>query len=384
MLIKIKLFSNFFDGLRRLASFYIWLFLFFITIILRVSLPPQYIEHFYSRGFYVAFRGAWDLFFAWLPFPLFYVFWAVVVVFLAKILRIFFLLLIQYFLFKENIFYQNSKNIFKRIILFLSVLGTLFFWFWGFNYGRVPFEHQIDLKIRQLDTVEVTKDFQNALTQTTKLREILNQRLGIDSLTPLSNTMLTADLEQATRQAVQKSLQDWGLPHDFTKPRLRELRPQGILSRFGASGVYWLWVAECNMDAGLHPLEKPFTAAHELTHGYGWTDEAVCNFVAFVACARPENDPQIQYSAWLTYFRYLVGNLRRAAPFTYEQLKPLIGKAIRIDLEAIRQNQMLYKDFFDTARFYDAYLKTQGVKDGVVSYSRLLLLVNAHFKKEKR
>ncbi len=381
---NIKLFSKLFDCLFCLGSLRVWLLGLFTTLILRFCLPPQYIEQWYSRGVYVVFRTFWDMIFAWLPFPLFYVFWVIVVVFFAKILRILFLLLIQYFLYRERFLFKEIKNITKRILLFISVLGVLFFWFWGFNYARVPFEEQIALKVVRLDTFAVTQDFRNALSHLTRLREGLGYRFGVDSLTPLSNGLPAAELERTMRQTVQKSLQDWGLPHDFTQPRLRELRPQGILSRFGASGVYWLWVGECNIDAGLHPLEKPFTAAHELTHGYGWTDEAVCNFVAFVACARPENDPLIQYSAWLTYFRYLVSNLRKAAPFTYEQLKPLIGKAIRVDLEAIRQNQMLYKDFFDTTRFYDAYLKTQGVKEGVVSYSHLVLLLNSYFKQKQK
>lgn len=374
-----KLFSKLFDSVIWLGSARIWLSFFGLTLLLRIFTPPQYIEYFYSRGVYIGFRKIWDSFFGWLPIPLFYVFWGIVVLFLLKILKDLFILIRQKFWWKEVVGKNNIQKIFYKIIVFLSIILTFFFWLWGFNYARIPFEQQIGLRAVRLDTTQVTQDFDRALKHLISLRK----QLTSDSLQPLNPAFASDSLEALTRLAVQKSLSTWGLPHEFTKPRLRELRPSGVLLRFGASGVYWIWAAECNMDAGLHALEKPFTAAHELAHGYGWTDEAVCNFIAFVACTRPDSDARLQYSAWLSYFRYLVGNLRRAAPFTYEQLRPSISQGIRADAEAIRQNQLLYKDFFDTSRFYDTYLKTQGVKEGMMSYSKLVLLVHAYFEQNK-
>ena len=57
------------------------------------------------------------------------------------------------------------------------------------------------------------------------------------------------------------------------KIRCRQILPQGILLRISTAGFYNPLTGECNIDKGLHPLQKPFVMAHELFHGMGITGE---------------------------------------------------------------------------------------------------------------
>ncbi|MEZ4685085.1 MAG: DUF3810 family protein [Bacteroidia bacterium] len=61
------------------------------------------------------------------------------------------------------------------------------------------------------------------------------------------------------------------------------------------------------MTRALHHLEVPVTAAHEMGHALGFTDEGVCNFLGYLACI-DSDEPLLQYAGRLAVARW------RAAP----------------------------------------------------------------------
>ena len=128
----------------------------------------------------------------------------------------------------------------------------------------------------------------------------------------------------------------------------------------------------------------PFTMSHEMGHGYGFTDEGTCNFLGWLACTSHE-DPFIQYSGWIGYYRYLLTNTRRAiTPQHYNTLYDSIDDVIKEDLTEIRKYALRYPDIMPAVRdvVYDNYLKSHGVKGGLINYSKIIKLVYAWEKRE--
>ena len=158
----------------------------------------------------------------------------------------------------------------------------------------------------------------------------------------------------------------------------QELYPKGILLHFSTSGIYLPFVGQAHIDGGLHPIQKPFTMAHELGHGYGFAQEDACNFLGFLACIHSDNKA-IQYAGYLAYWRYVYSELKRLSPDYYRKKRAEISIGMANDLEAIYANNDAYPDLFPNVNriIYDNYLKAQGVSTGVKSYNRMVILVTA-------
>ena len=191
-------------------------------------------------------------------------------------------------------------------------------------------------------------------------------------------------MESQIRDLVEAQLRDLGYPA-ASHLRARSLLPRGILLRISTAGFYLPFTGECNLDAGLHPIQIPFVMAHEFAHGYGITDEGACNFIAYLACCRATS-AFIRYSGHYGYWRYLRSAYYRLAPRAFQAYLEDLSPELRADARAVRKNSETYPDLFPKFRnlTYDTYLKAQGVSEGLRSYNRVVLLVDAWRKTRER
>jgi Protein of unknown function (DUF3810) len=198
---------------------------------------------------------------------------------------------------------------------------------------------------------------------------------------PLSNAQLPNDFENLIRREVTRFLESKGFSAGG-RLRGRNISPDGILNRFGISGIYMPYIGEANIDAGLHDLEKPYDLAHEMAHGYGWTEEATANFIAYLTCIQSDN-AFVRYSGLLNHFRYVASNFKRVNNEGYKNFRDKLPEGIKADLDAINERQKKYPSWFETDWLNDYFLRSQGVKDGIASYSRVVVLVYSwRIKKE--
>ena len=190
------------------------------------------------------------------------------------------------------------------------------------------------------------------------------------------------ELEDTVRAAVFKTLNNLNLPIPGT-PRGREIKPAGILFRFGISGIYLPFTGEANIDAANPVLEKPFTLAHEMCHGLGWTDEGTCNFLAYLACTQSTHS-FLKYSGYISYFRYAAPAYRRVNNEDYKKFRETLSPEFRRDLDSINKTIQKYPLWFSSDALNDTFLKSQGVKAGINSYNQVILLVRAWREKQNR
>jgi len=193
------------------------------------------------------------------------------------------------------------------------MLVTIFLLGWGFNYGRLPVEQGIGFNTYQPTLDELRTRVYDGATELSNLRHKVTSDTAA-----LTAVDLPADLEGAVRPLLAEAL----LKHDYPapgRPRGRQLKPKGVLLRLSTAGVYWPWAGEGNIDAGLHPLQKPAVMAHE------------------------RNDLQAIYDN----------------SELYKDIAPVVRDAA-----------------------YDTYLKAQGIHEGLLNYGKVVRLVEGYRRHE--
>ncbi|MCP3931104.1 MAG: DUF3810 domain-containing protein [Bacteroidetes bacterium] len=346
---------------------WIWIILAVIVISLRLILNgnPEIIETWYSRGIFIGIRYLVDYSIALLPVPLIYLFF--VVLFVA-VLRGFFI-----FFRSKKLLFQKLAKTFFALSSFSACIIFLFLLLWGFNYGRVPIDKQLGLDLKPLNINELENEMRSAAKLTIKYRDAINEKSEL----AISDIESPKNLENEIRKSLKKVLQMHGFPVQG-RVRVRQLVPKGIFLRFSSSGLYFPWVGEGNIDAGIYHLQKPFVMAHEMAHGFGFSDEGTCNFIAYLACLESD-DPFVRYSGQLSFYRYVASNYLKYRSENYNIFRASLPKGLQADLNAINTNLAKYPDIMPKLRYaaYDTYLKTQGIPEGIANYDRVIMMVKA-------
>ena len=327
---------------------------------------PFFIENWYTRGLFQIIRRSLDWTTGLLPFPSFYLFWAGV-------------LLFWIWLYcrrpRTGSFWLKVRFWLARFAGFAGLLVGLFFWMWGFNYARIPFEKQLGLDVQPVDSTELWRELRVETFAVDSLRHVL---VGNDTTALNDKRLWPFCAEDTVRAAVEKWMASEGFPVGG-RVRGRFIYPEGTLFKFGAAGIYWPFVGEGNVEGGLHPLRKLPAMAHEMSHGYGFCDEGVCNFIAYIACSEQSNT-YLAYCARLDYWNTLAHACRRSDPERFErEFLPGIPTGILADEEAIRVQNDKFQELAPDVRYavYDSYLKAQGVGAGMLSYEEVVMLVRA-------
>ncbi len=246
---------------------------------------------------------------------------------------------------------------------------VLFYVTWGFNYTQPSLMTRLSYDKPIIDSAYISQAFKH---QTTLLVELKDKMTG---------NQYARDKQHDIRNIQESILKDMGYPTSgYVK--VRKLK-SGSLLHFRTSGIYIPHSFEGHIDNGLYQVQHPFTIAHEMSHGYGITDESEANFIAYLTCQRSE-DLETRYSGELAYWRYLAKYYRHFHPETWKDEYYSMDTRIIQDLTMIDHHISKYKEWMPKYRdkIYDSYLKSHGVKAGIKSYDLMVVLIAAW--KERR
>ncbi|MCH7411437.1 DUF3810 domain-containing protein [Belliella sp. DSM 111904] len=348
-----------------------WAILGLISLVIRhfAIKHPDKTEEIYSRKFFPGIRNIIDMTISSFSFPTVYIFIASVFLFIGMFI---------YFLIKKIGWKEKLGYSIRSFFNFLGAIVFFFLVLWGYNYNRIPVFEQIGMKPKALTEEELIPEIELTRNLVHQLRDLVTEdTTAIDSIMPYP------DLERMVRANMREHLYLLGL--NFTgEPRTKEFHPAGFMRKMGILGIYFPFTGESYIDPTLHPLEKPFTIAHEMAHSYGVTDEGEANFIAWVIGSNSD-DPLLQYSAQLRLLRYQMNDLYRISKPLYTHFYRTIPVGIRNDLTSINRNADKYKpiNLELSRKSNDLFLKTQGVKAGVLSYQQLPMLAFAWRKRLK-
>lgn len=339
------------------------------------SLNPHITESIYSRGIFLGIRFCLDYTVELLPFPLIYL--LIVLPFLFVLTKI-----MQWISTRKN--KTKKKILFKALFLkallfcsaFLGAAVFFFYFLWGFNYERLPIEVHLKIKPEPLDIDSIRSETKLAFQMVVQARESI-PGVQPSSKNALVHRFLPDNLENKIRTSLEKVLKSMNYP-TTGRVRVKKLWPGGLLMRFGASGLYFPFTGEAYFPANLTPVEIPFVMAHEMVHGYGFSREGTANFLAYLTCISSE-EAFIKYSGCLVYFSHISADLYRASPNEYNDLNKKMPPGIISDRVKKYKNWEKYRGWLMDwgEKVYNTYLKSQGVKEGIKSYNRLVVLTAA-------
>lgn len=326
-----------------------------IAVMLHRSLSSSILEGWYGNGFFRAVRILLDYTFGLLPIPGTFVLFILLIIFLGREL------------------YTGKFSEWRIGKFILQVGGTLgwiiffFYTLWGFNYGRVSVSDRLSWDKEKLDKQTLVAMAESHLTDLNGLRDTLQVENYFGN---------TVRWQKNIRSGAYPLARELGYNVPGQHLRAREWKPIGLLLRLGTAGFYNPLTGECNIDGGLHDLQKPYVIAHEYFHGLGVTGEGDCNFLAYILCHN-SSDPFIRYSGELGFWRYLRSALYKNSPEAFAEIVKKSHPGIKADLMAIDAQMDKFPDIAPRMRdkVYDTYLKSNKIEEGMASYGMVVGMV---------
>jgi hypothetical protein len=311
---------------------------------------PEFVERFYSQGFYPRLAGFVSFFSKWIPFSLDDLFY---------IMLILSAILITVLLIFKKITIKKSGKIVLNI---LASVYVLFYLFWGFNYFRNDLNARLEIEAQQANSEEFISIFSSLVEKTNNSHTSFENfdKHRIDSLIESSYANLAPVLQ---------------LNYPAGKRKAKNITFSGFFAKAGISGYYGPFFNEVQLNKNNLPLEYPFVLAHEKAHQFGITSEAEANFYAWLVCSRSRSQ-QLQYSANLTILRYFMNQGFRLEG--YPEIIQKLDEKVRVDYREIRQHWIgLRHEKVDkvAAKVNDTYLKTNRVEKGINDYQGVVKFV---------
>jgi uncharacterized protein DUF3810 len=268
----------------------------------------------------------------------------------------------------------------RGLALFLARMAALagiavlsFDLLWGLNYDRETVADRLGYDAGPVSAVELREAAADLLGRAAALRAGRPE--------DASGALLLADgargaMRRAARGFDGPAARALVLPPLAAPPKLVALSP--LMSYMGIAGIFIPFTGEANVNATLPDWELPFCAAHELAHQRGIAREDEANYVGYLAC-RDHPDADFRYSGTFRAGLYALGALAQADRAAYRILAASLSPALRRDLAATAAWRARYESRLGDVqdRVNDAYLKTQGERDGIRSYGRMVDLLVA-------
>jgi hypothetical protein len=249
----------------------------------------------------------------------------------------------------------------------VALLGAGFVLSFGVSYGRATLAEVLDLPPAGAELAALEAGLERLVAEIH--RSAPDAPLAQAPAPALRRAIASASLCVAAVDAHVS-----GRPIDVP-PTVREL-PPGTLLRAGFAGIALPWLLEPHVDGGLPGASRVAVATHELTHTAGWAREADTDALSVLA-ALSCDDPVVRYAGALHGAQLMasaiattVGPGHPARLRTSERFAALPEVAMA-DRRAMADAFARYHQpatARTVGRVYDAYLRSQGVEDGLADY----------------
>ena len=338
--------------------------LFQIILIPFLGFFPEFIERWFSNGFYPIVSKSLRILLGNIPFSV------------GDVL--YFLLIV----FGMQWIWNNRKNWKanwkEQIFSVLSVVSVLYFAFhllWGFNYYRQPlFEKmKIEQEYTNADLLVFTKKI-IAKTNAVQFQITKNKNAKIEF--PYSQEQVF-QMNLKGYQTLAKELPCFNYSELSTKKSLFSLP----LTYMGFGGYLNPFTNEAQVNYLMPMYHSPTTSCHEMAHQMGYASESECNFIGFMASTK-NNDLYFQYSGYSFALRYCLSNWQIRNEHIYKQLLRTVHPGILKNYDESDVFWKAYETPIETGfhLFYDTFLKWNQQKDGIEGYSKFVNLMVNYYK----
>ena len=261
---------------------------------------------------------------------------------------------------------KRLRGIGNAVVSTLTIAAAVYLWFlitWGFNYARPSLESRLPYDASRVTPSAVRTLAEHAIEKANQTHAAAHAA-GFPAIDAMPQSLITA------MQEVEREL---GRPRTtvMAKPKYSILSP--FFRASSVSGMCDPFFLETLLNPDLTGPERPAVLAHEWAHLSGYAPEDDASFVGLLAALRA--GPAAEYSAWLELAFTAVSQLQ---PVTRRLVLENLAEGPRRDQQAIYDRVVGARvAIVDRAAWatYDQMLRSQGVEEGVQSYSRVVELV---------
>lgn len=257
----------------------------------------------------------------------------------------------------------------------VALLVAFFYAGWGFSFSRPRMI--VRLGWQNLLTSKANEEMANELASMCEglvraanddyMRTFNSQDIGAASELP----MTMAELDAAVEEGYRRLARELNLkPHlGIARGPIKPVAASGLLSNLLILGFYSPWTGEAHYNTQMVACNLPQVVAHEKAHQRCITSEDEANFFGVLACVLSDV-PYLRYSGYVAAQQQLLATLYDLDP---ERAKHIAGKrypGVLRDREACRDFIIRHLGALSDAgsAVNDAYLKANGVKEGILSY----------------
>jgi len=333
------------------------------VLIYSMGNQPQWVERYYSRGFYPVFSYLNKFLFSWVPFSVGDIFYgAVVVGLVVAVYRLFHLC------FKKRWTAVGHKSL--QIVTYVFALYTFFYVNWGMNYYREPLAVTLGLDVTDISQDDYLAVLEKYIHHANALRSQLDLSL-------CDKIEAKQDIEAFIKR---DTLYDFFLSK--TQVKIKEPISSKLISYFTVSGYFNPFTSEVQVNQEIPVASYPFVSVHELAHQMGIGFEDDCNFIAFRKLMHDKN-LWYQYSAYYSALESLFRPIYDDKELL-EKYRMMLSADVRNDFKEERAFWMSYSNWLDKffALFYDGYLKHNNQPEGLSRYSMMARLIVAWEKQQ--
>jgi hypothetical protein len=263
---------------------------------------------------------------------------------------------------------KRLRGVAQAAVSTITIAAIVYLWFlaaWGLNYARQPIEARLPFDASRVTPSAVRALAEYAVREANRTHAA-GHAAGFPSVTAMPQPLITA---------LQEVEREFGRPRTtvIARPKYSVLTP--FFRASSVSGMCAPFFLETLVNPDLVGPERPYVLAHEWAHLSGYAPEDEASFVGLLAALR--GGPAAEYSAWLELAFTAIGQLQ---PVTQRLVLQDLADGPRRDQAAIYERVMATRvEFVDRAAWktYDRMLKSQGVEEGVQSYSRVIQLLIA-------
>ena len=283
----------------------------------------------------------------------------------------------------------RAKKVFGYVGEYLLWVYVWFYAAWGLNYSQPNIYSRIRMHPVDVDK-KAFKQF--AYSYADSLNVAFERMMSTkDSHKSMSSTVQClinqCDKERAETTVKQgyeqmgKNAKAWGINPPFNHdPKAKTMVFSRLSSMAGVTGSMGPFFCEFTLNSNLRAHAYPATYAHEMAHLLGISNEGEANFYSYMVCTTSK-DKATRFSGYYHIFVHVIINVRELlGEKEYERFV----NHIHHDIMSLAHNDRDYwlslrSPIVDKAQsfFYNLYLKSNNVENGVKSYSTVIGMIMA-------
>lgn len=325
---------------------------------------PNWVEVYYSRGFYPYLAKGYRFVFGWLPFSVGDIFYTIAAV-----------LIIRFLILNWRRYLYDTRNFFREVFVVLSTVYFIFHLFWGLNYYRQPIHQTLGIG-NHYSTDEL-------LAFTDKLIERSNQL----HLQITGNDTVMVKIPYSKKEIYRRTLQGYKKLSEkhpefaYSPLSLKTSLYSKGLTAMGYGGYLNPFTLEAQVNGEQIDFKYPTVSCHEQAHQLGYSAENEANFIGYLAAIN-NDDIYFKYSGYIYVLRYCLGEIKRRDPALFDfyntKLNPGIIKNYLEVVNFWKRNKSKAEPVFKQS--FNTFLKANNQKDGIRTYSYVVALLINYYK----